>query len=147
MSPKKRLPPHSRFNSPLSRSAMAAFSSCVLARSYAGRACPGAARAASPTPENAFVMAPFFVQAKYFLSLPTDFPPLKHLYSALFWHFVPKKRRQWFFLLHCLRPLISCCGSACRSSAMRSPAGDRTHSAARITKSHSNRFALDRLIL
>ena len=29
--------------------------------------------------------------------------------------FVPEKRRQWCFPLHCLRPLVSYCGSGCGS--------------------------------
>ena len=29
--------------------------------------------------------------------------------------FVPENRRQWCFPLHCLRPLVSCCGSSCGS--------------------------------
>ena len=32
--------------------------------------------------------------------------------------FVPGNRRQWCFLLHCLRPLVSYCGSTCGSAAL-----------------------------
>ncbi len=35
--------------------------------------------------------------------------------------FVPEKRRQWCFPLHCFRPLVSCCGSGCGSTAMCTP--------------------------
>ena len=42
--------------------------------------------------------------------------------------FVPEKRRQSCFPLHCLRPLVSCCGSGCGSGTTHSPAGDKTHS-------------------
>ena len=42
--------------------------------------------------------------------------------------FVPGNRRQWCFPLHCLRPLISYCGSSCGSGAMRWPAEDRIRS-------------------
>ena len=30
--------------------------------------------------------------------------------------FVPEKRRQWCFPLHCFHPLVSCCGSGCGST-------------------------------
>ena len=63
---------------------------------------------------------------------PHPYQLIPHPRNASIWRFggifVSKKRRQWCFPLHCLRPLVSYCGSSCGSVATHSPAGDRTRS-------------------
>ena len=54
---------------------------------------------------------------------PHPYQLIAHPRNASIWQFggifVPEKRRQWCFPLHCLRPLISYCGSGCGSGPIR----------------------------
>ena len=50
---------------------------------------------------------------------PHPYQLIAHPRNASIWCFggvfVPENRRQWCFPLHCLHPLVSCCGSGCGS--------------------------------
>ena len=50
---------------------------------------------------------------------PHPYQLIAHPRNASIWRFggvfVPENRRQWCFPLHCLHPLVSCCGSGCGS--------------------------------
>ena len=68
-----------------------------------------------------------------------------------FWDlFVSGNRRQWCFPLHCLRPLVSYCGSTCGSGATHWPAGDiiysPPHRAQKRKPSRSGRIDIDSLL-
>ena len=60
--------------------------------------------------------------------------------------FVPRNRRQRCFPLHCLRPLVSYCGSSCGSGTTHWPAGDRIRSPPRGTQNRIPAKSLGKMI-
>ena len=63
---------------------------------------------------------------------PHPYQLIAHPRNASIWRFggvfVPEKRKQWCFPLHCLHPLVSYCGSGCGSGATHWPAEGKTRS-------------------
>ena len=63
---------------------------------------------------------------------PHPYQLIPHPRNASIWRFggifVPENSGQQYFPLHCLRPLVSYCGSSCGSGATHSPAEGKTHS-------------------